>query len=283
MHRRTFLQTSALFTGGALGALALGADTALGVARPAIPAKISVQLYSLRTIFPNDFVGVLEALKMMGYDEVEFAGLHEREPAVVRAVLDDVGLAAPSAHVPIEALEADADAAFAVAKTLGHRYVIVPWLAEPRRQSVADYARFAAVLNRVGQRARAQGLQLAYHNHDFEFQTFGGPRSGYDVLLAETDPAVVAFQMDLFWVVTAGKDPVAIFEQHPGRFPLVHVKDRTADGKMVNVGEGVIDFRRIFAASERAGLRHAVVEHDTPPDPLAFARASIAHLRALRG
>ena len=101
--------------------------------------------------------------------------------------------------------------------------------------------------------------------------------------VAETDPALVAFQMDLFWVVAAGKDPVAIMEAHPGRFPLVHVKDRTADGTMVNVGAGAIDFRRIFAASERAGLRHAVIEHDTPPDPLAFARASIAHLRTLRG
>lgn len=283
MHRRTFLQTSAAFAGGALGALAFGPDVALGAGRPAIPAKISVQLYSLRSIFPNDFVGVLEALRMMGYEEVEFAGLHERDPAVVKAVLDDVGLAAPSAHVPIEAFEADTDAALAMARTLGHRYVIVPWLAENRRQSVDDYARFAAVLNRTGERARAQGMQLAYHNHDFEFNTFGGPRSGYDVLLAETDPALVAFQMDLFWVVTAGKDPVAIFEQHPGRFPLVHVKDRTAGGQMANVGEGAIDFRRIFAASERAGIRHAVIEHDNPTDPLAFARTSITNLRAMRG
>ena len=280
MHRRTFLQTSALAAGGTLAG---GPLLAAGATGAAVPARISIQLYSMRTIFPGDFVGVLEALKMMGYDEVEFDKLHDRAPAVVRAVLDDIGLTAPSALMPIEALEADADAAFAVAKTLGHRYIIVPSLAEPRRRSADDYARFATVLNGFGARARAQGIQLAYHNHDFEFNAFGGPRSGYDVLLAETDPALVAFQMDLFWVVAAGKDPVAIMEAHPGRFPLVHVKDRTADGTMVNVGAGAIDFRRIFAASERAGLRHAVIEHDTPADPLAFARASIAHLRTLRG
>lgn len=107
-------------------------------------------------------------------------------------------------------------------------------------------------------------MLLAYHNHAFEFETFCGDRPGYDVLLAEADPGLVAMEMDLYWTVHAGHDPVAYFDRYPGRFPVLHLKDRTPGGAMADVGGGGIDFARVFARAEQAGLRHAFVEHDEP-------------------
>jgi sugar phosphate isomerase/epimerase len=248
-----------------------------------VPARLGVQLYTVRDVFPSDFVGVLEMVKRIGYDEVEFAGYHEREPRVVRAVLDDIGLTAPATHVGLDALQQDLDAQIEAAQIVGHRYVVVPWLDEDARTSLDDYRRIADTFNTLGARMQAEGLQFAYHNHDFEFETFGGEEPGYDVLLAETDPALVQMEMDLFWTVHAGHDPLDYFARHPGRFPLFHVKDRTPDGTMVDVGAGAIDFGRIFAEAEQAGLRHAFVEHDEPGESLASIQASYAHLERLRG
>ncbi len=111
----------------------------------------------------------------------------------------------------------------------------------------------------------------------------GATRSGYDVLLAETDPALVAMEMDLYWTVHAGHDPLAYFAEHPGRFELFHVKDRTAAGAMADVGAGTMDWPAIFERAAQAGLRHAFVEHDAPADPLASLRRSAAYLAPLCG
>lgn len=279
MHRRTFLQSSA----AALGGLATFGP-ALAMSRSDIPARLGVQLYTLRDIFPGDFVGVLEAVKRIGYDEVEFAGYHERDPKAVRAVLDDIGLTAPATHVPIDALRDDLGGLLDTANVVGHEYVVLPWLMEDQRPSDLDgYRRLAEELNKWGERAQAAGVRMAYHNHAFEFDTFGGDTPGYDVMLQETDPDLVDLEMDLYWVAEAGYDPVAYFERYPGRFPLFHVKDRTLTGEMTPVGAGSIDFARIFDHAEQAGLRHAFVEHDHPGDePLESIAASYAHLDSLR-
>jgi sugar phosphate isomerase/epimerase len=131
-------------------------------------------------------------------------------------------------------------------------------------------------------------MRFAYHNHDFEFADLGGGRTGFDILLAGTDPALVQFELDLYWATRARRDPVALFAANPGRFPLCHVKDlRDPQGTqaMAPVGEGTIDFARVFARAPQAGLRHYFVEHDTaaeyPGGPLASLRASYGALRRL--
>ena len=159
----------------------------------------------------------------------------------------------------------------------------MPWIDAGERTSLDGYRRVAADLNEIGARTAEAGVRLAYHNHAFEFETFGGDRSGYDVLLAETDPSLVVMEMDLYWTVHAGRDPAAYFERHPGRFPLFHLKDRTPDGAMADVGAGALDFGRVFALAARAGLRHAFVEHDEPEDALRSLRRSYGHLARLRG
>ncbi len=190
-------------------------------------------------------------------------------------------MTAPAVHLGYDLLRDDLDTWIAASKAAGHTYIVCPWLGQDQRGSLDAYREHAARFNEWGQKCRDAGLRFAYHNHDFEFETFGGTESGYDVLLANTDPDLVEMELDLFWMHRAGFDPVAYFDTHPGRFPLFHVKDALADGEMTSVGNGVIDFTRIFASAERAGLKHAFVEHDDPPDAMATITASYAYLGTL--
>jgi sugar phosphate isomerase/epimerase len=243
-----------------------------GVLRPPGIAP-GIQLYTVRSLMAKDVAGTLDALARIGYKEVEFAGLHGASPSAVRAMLDHLGLSSPASHVGLDELREDAAAVFAQSRALGNRYVVVPWIDAAERRTIAGYEAVAAALNRFGAVARDAGLRLGYHNHDFELQPIGG-RVPYDVLLERTDPELVDMELDLFWLAKGGGDPIAYFRRHPGRFVMVHVKDMAPDGAMVEVGRGTLDFARVFAAAEQAGLRHAFVEHDSPADPMASARES---------
>jgi sugar phosphate isomerase/epimerase len=242
---------------------------------------IGVQLYTVRTAMQEDLERTLERVAAIGYKEVEFAGYFDRTPQQIRALLDQNGLSAPSAHLPLESFEDNWDATVAAAATIGHHYVILPSLPTTDRTGLDAYRSYAERFNQFGERAKAAGLAFGYHNHDFEFTPQDG-RIPYDVLLEQTDPALVTFEMDLFWITKAGGDPSTYFRDHPGRFHLVHVKDMTADGAMVDVGAGTINFAALFALSAQAGIRHYVVEHDEPADPFASIAASYGYLHALR-
>ncbi len=293
MHRRHFLRQSgaALAAGAILGP---GASRALAAARAAgVPAELGIQLYTLRDIFPGDVNGVLEMLARYGYGEVETAGYADRSPADFRAALDAHGLTSPSAHQLVSEVLAGSemaaqlpafDAALESVAEVGQDYFVIPWLPPDARPDRDGYLALADVLNGLGERARAAGVQLGYHNHDFEFETFGTDRPAYFDFVERLDPELVVLELDLYWVTVAGHDPVEVFERYPGRFPLWHVKDGAGDDMTQTVvGQGTIDWARIFAASETAGLRHAFLEADFPPDgSLAFAEASIDYVESLR-
>ena len=242
---------------------------------------IGVQLYTLRSLLAKDFEGTLAALARIGYREVEFAGLYDHAPADIRVILEREGLTAPAGHYPLEALRDDPNGTLDTAAELGHRYVVVAWLAEADRNSADALRRTAETFNRIGGAAAARDLRFAYHNHDFEFRPVGNELP-FDVLLAETDPGLVWYEMDLFWITKGGKDPLDYFARYPARFPLVHVKDMAAGGKMVDVGAGAIDWPRIFARREQAGIEHYFVEHDEPGDPIASVTASYRYMRDLK-
>lgn len=287
MHRREFLKVGgALGLTAAFGGLACTNRQAGGNSDDApLPlSSIGLQLYTVRTLMERDVPRTLEQVAAAGYPLVETAGLYGLSPEAFRALLDRTNLRTPSGHYPAEQLEGTIDTVFATARTLGQQWIVFPWLAPSARPaSLAAYEAFAERLNRIGQRCRAAGFGFAYHNHDFEFETFGGSAPAYDTLLARTDPALVSFELDAYWVYKAGHDPVRYFERFPGRFPLCHIKDGTASParRIADVGAGVIDFRRLFAASKVAGLRYAFVEHDEPADPLASIRASHDYLARL--
>jgi sugar phosphate isomerase/epimerase len=262
---------------------------AVAAALPAWPApagedrlkKLGVQLYTVRDALKADFDGTLQKVSAIGYQEVEFAGYMGRTPAQVKASLKAAKLAAPSAHLDLELLENSWAPTVAAAKTIGLEYLVVAWIDAARRASIEDYKRIADTFNRLGRQANGAGLRFGYHNHAYEMTPIDG-QVPYDVLLDNTDPALVCFEMDLYWTVEGGKNPLTYFAKYPGRFPLVHVKDRTAQGKMVDVGAGAIDWAAIFAHRKQAGIRHEFVEHDEPADPFASIAASYSYLRALR-
>jgi len=242
--------------------------------------RIGVQLYSVRSAMEESVEHTLERIAAIGYREVEFAGYFGRSPQQIRNTLDANNLSAPAAHLPLEMLEDDWETTVELATTVGHKYLVVPAIPAENRTTLDDYRSLAERFNRVGERAREAGLAFGYHNHDFEFAPLDG-QIPYDIFVEETDPTLVVFEMDLFWIAVAGSDPVAYFNSHPGRFHLVHAKDMSADGSMTDVGAGTIDFASLFALREQAGIRHYIVEHDNPAEPFESVAASYQHLSQL--
>ena len=259
--------------GTATGAVAAGATTGAKI-RP-----IGVQLYTVRDEMQKDVAATLARVAQIGYTEVEFAGYFDKTPTEIRAILDRNGLTAPSAHIPLQMLQGNLAGVIDAAKTIGHQYVICPWLDPSQRGSTADAWRsFARTLNDIGRNVQQAGLQFGYHNHDFEFSSVGGTMLPFEILASETDPSLVKFEMDLYWATKAGQDPLSWFAKYPGRFPLVHVKDaKGADKAMAPVGGGNIDWRRIFTQRTQAGIQHYFVEHDNAAD---FPGGSFASITA---
>ncbi len=242
--------------------------------------RIGIQLYTLRGEMQRDFEGTLQRLADIGYHEVEFAGYFGRAPADIRALLARHHLSAPSTHVPAETVEKDWARAVDDAAAIGCRYITAAWIDADRRRSLRDWRRWAVAFNRAAGQAQAAGLRFAYHNHNYEFAPVEG-RVPWDVLLEQTSPDLVCFEMDLFWIISAGGDPLTQFARWPGRFPMVHVKDMDRAHRMVDVGRGSIDFRRILRHRAQAGIEHFFVEHDEPVSALDSARASYQYLRKL--
>lgn len=246
--------------------------------------RIGIQLYTVRDSMQRDVAGTLARLAEIGYREVEFAGYFGKSAAEIRTLLERNNLTAPSTHLPYELLKTSWEQTLDDAAARGHRYVTIPWLPDSVRKSADSWRAVAAEFNRGAEQARARGLIFAYHNHDFEFVRVDG-QVPFDLLLQHTDPALVQFEMDLYWTVKAGADPQAYFRAHPTRFPLLHVKDSAGppDHAQVDVGAGTIDFASILRldASQKGAVRHAFIEHDKPADPMAFAARSFAFLNAL--
>jgi len=282
IDRRHFVKVSAgAACGGILGLEHAALAKAIGAAGGRSLDRIGVQLYTVRTLLERDFEGTLEAIAEIGFHQVEFFKYFGREAREVRDLLDRLGLEAPAAHFPWQAIKEDPDAVIETALAMGHRYVLLAWFPPEERSTIAQYQELAGLCNEVGQACTSAGLRFAYHNHDFEFQAIDG-QVPFDLLLNETDPGHVEFEIDLYWIVKGGCDPLAYFEAHPGRFTLCHIKDMAEGESMADVGAGRIDFATIFARGEQAGLRYFFVEHDNPPDPLASIEASFKYLEKLR-
>ena len=295
LDRRKFLAALAANVAGARAALAVaGLGSAAGCPSPRGETaesgdvtgerleRVGIQLYTVRDALARDFDGTLAQIAAIGYRDLEFAGYAGRRPEAVSAALERHGLRAPSAHIPLDQLRRQWPATVDAAHAIDHDFIIVPWLDEKDRRTIADYERLADELNRLGDAARKADLRLGYHNHDFEFTPIGG-RIPFDVLLDRTDPDDVAFEMDLYWTTKAGHDPIAYFDRYPGRFPLVHVKDSAGppEHRMTPVGGGSIDFKRILARRKQAGIQHAFVEHDNPTDAIASIKSSYGYLSRL--
>ncbi|GAB1462918.1 sugar phosphate isomerase/epimerase family protein [Pedobacter sp.] len=286
--RRNFIKETGIL------AASLALAPSLTKAFATFQKPIGIQLYSLRDIIGNDLKGVIEKVAKAGYKEVEtygyapvkgsFWGLSPKE---FKALLDANGLYSPSGHFAFDNYIAtnnldDIKAYVDASSTLGSKYVVAPWLDSKLRKTADDYKKVAERLNVAGELCIKAGLNVGYHNHGFEFDKFGD-KTGMDILLSETDPKLVRFELDLYWAAHAGHNPVDLFKKYPGRFKMWHVKDMDKTKKDWNteIGKGSIDFKSIFAKASLAGVKHIYVEQETnyKPDHMGSIKASIDYIK----
>ena len=236
--------------------------------------EIGLQLYTLRDELPKDVKGVLETVSKAGFSTVETYGFSIKDQfwglsaVELKKILDQNTLKSVSGHYNLGSFLVDGNtteliAAIEAAKVLNQEYLTIPWVDEPFRRNIEDYKKIAQRLNEAAKMCYKSGLKMAYHNHDFEFQKHDGV-TGFEILLKETDKNLVYFELDLYWVVRSGNDPLQLFQQNPGRFKLWHVKDMDNAYQALNteIGSGSIDFKSIFKEAKQSGVRHIFVEQE---------------------
>jgi sugar phosphate isomerase/epimerase len=243
---------------------------------------IGLQLYTVRDAMAKDLEGTIAAVAAAGVTDLEFAGYYEKDPTWWKATLKKYNLIAPSAHLPLPETDAGWDKHMELANAMGHKIVIMPYLLPNQRKTKDDWKRVADRLNVGGTKAKAAGLEFGYHNHDFEFAPIEGT-TGWDIITSQADKSLVHLEMDLYWTVKAGQDPVALMEKHKGRVTCCHVKDMGPAPKndFADVGAGSIDFKTILTKGRALGLKHWFIERDVSPDPLASVRAGAAAMKKL--
>ena len=256
---------------------------------------IGLQLYSVRSLLPKDFAGTLKMVAAAGFRNVEAAGFYDHSASEAKQMMAAAGLNCVSAHYPLATLIKSEDETIAYAKALGLEYVICssPSVADPSKFANAPGGAWQAMLhsmtaddwkwnakqfNRIGEKVKAQGMKFGYHNHTMEFRDLGGGNIGLEVLLQNTEPSVVTFEMDCAWVVAGGGNPVDLMSRYPTRFSLLHVKDlKPADPQApekrtsTELAHGVIDYKPIFAEARKVGIRYAIVEQEDFDMPIPDA------------
>jgi sugar phosphate isomerase/epimerase len=292
LSRRQLLQGMTALTGAAMLPTYL-------TSRPLPDITLGLQLYTLGDDVAKDLTGTLQAVAAIGYREVELPSFYGRPAKELRAALDAAGLVCPSIHVPgspfapgMLSLADDPAKLAAEVHVLGARYVVMPLFLLPESSlharkpgddfmatltaaanamTVEEWKRTAAFLNEKGRELKRQGLQLAYHNHNPEFQALPEGANGFELLVKNTDPNLVAFELDVGWVVAGGADPVQVLSSHPGRIRLLHLKDLKTSPAHVpfkmnpsDVGAGIIDWPRLLRAARTAKIDHYFVEQEPP-------------------
>jgi sugar phosphate isomerase/epimerase len=254
---------------------ALAADVASADKSSGFNGRLGLQLYSLRAQFAKDVPGTLDKVRDMGFKYVETAGTYGMPPDKFKKELKSRGLTVVSGHFPYEKFRDDVEGIAREAKSLGVKYAGCAWIAHSGDFTEKGCREAARVFNQAGEALAKHGIRFFYHTHGYEFQPYGSENL-FDLLMAETKPEFVTYEMDVFWVVHGGQNPVSLFEKYKGRFELVHMKDMkvgtpinlltgTSDVKNdVAMGTGRIDYRRILPAAARAGVKWYFIEDESP-------------------
>lgn len=285
--RRTFLAQAGIASAAAmLAPQLLSAKGKTGV---------GIQLYSLRDQLPKDVKGVIANIAKAGYSEVEtfgyskqggFWGLSAKE---FSKLLKDNGLTTPSGHYGLDEFFGSGkmdqlNSYIESAQITGQTYIIIPGINHEFIKTAADFKAVADKMNKIAEILKPKGLKLGYHNHNFEWKETEGT-TFYDTILNETDPKLVNMEMDLYWVVRAGYDPLTIFKKHPGRFTFVHIKDMDKTNHELNteIGSGTIDFKAILGAAKLGGIKHYIVEQEnfTNIDPYVSIAQSSKYVKGI--
>ena len=247
---------------------------------PASDKEIGIQIYSVRDALKEDFEGTVNKVAEIGYDYIEAYGLGTdgqifgMSPAEYKKVVSDAGMEIHSVHSTFFGPD-DASTVLEAAKTLGVKYVVVPWMNEDLR---ADYAAAAQTLNEAGKAFAGSGIKLAYHNHEFEFEEVDG-KYALEVMMENSEPENLMFQVDLYWVKKGGADPVGFVSKHAERVCSYHIKD-AVEGSLdqTTVGTGVVDFAGVFGIDE-SKAEFYFVEDEREDDPLANVAAAYSYLQ----
>lgn len=279
MQRRTFVKSMMAST----ATLPVSSSLFAGPKKETLGA----QLWTIREYLKKDLTGSLGKLAKLGYNEIEIFGYDGtywgKSPKEFSKICEDLGLKIISAHYETGRIDKAKgtlvngwDKAVEDAAQMNIPYMVCAWLFKEERTSIDLYKSLADMLNKAGQACSKYNIQFGYHSHNFEFPPIDGIIP-YDLILENTDKELVKMEADLFWITKAGVDPVAYFKKHPGRFPLWHVKDmERGSEQFAEVGHGVINFDRIFAERNTAGLKHWFVEQDQtsrePFESLAMSR-----------
>lgn len=256
--------------------------------------KVGVQLYTVRDLIAKDAKGTIKQVAGLGYSEVENFGYNGKffgmTASEYKTFLGDMGLKPASGHymygnfgnrqVP-GTIVYGWEKAVEDAKAIGQDYMVVAYLMPNERKSLDDYKKIAEDLNKAGETCRKAGIQLCYHNHDFEFEQVNG-QLPMNILTQQTDANLVKIELDLYWATRAGQNPIQLFNEHKGRIALWHVKDmdKTEKKNFTEVGNGVIDFATIFQNAKLSGMKHFFVEQDVcPGNPLDSIKQSIGYIQ----
>jgi sugar phosphate isomerase/epimerase len=240
---------------------------------------IALQMYTVRADARADFVGTLRKVAEIGYPAVQLAGYGDLSATTLKQVLDELGLNVAGSHIGLDALEGSLEKEIEFNAALGNHDLICPMAPREYWNEADGFRQLAQKLNNIGHRCKEVGARLSYHNHAFEFRRFG-ETTGMEILLDETDPGLVLWEPDVYWIAFAKEDPASWLRRYAGRCPLVHLKDMTAGAEptFAEVGEGILDFDPIFAAT--ADAEWYVVEQDTCARPaLESAALSLNHLK----
>jgi sugar phosphate isomerase/epimerase len=260
--------------------------------------QIGVQVYTVRNELDKDFAGTISKVSDIGYDYLELFNYKEGKiydipVKEINTILTTNNIKAVSLHVGTGANSPDQDATMvknwekvvADAAEMGLEYLVCAYLADNERQSIDDYKKIADLFNKSGEVCKQYGIQFGYHNHAFEFETMDN-EIPYDMLLANTDDELVKMELDLYWIVKAGHDPVKYFKTYPGRFPLWHVKDISNNDEQyyTEVGNGSINWQSIFRHTKLSGMKRFFVEQDKCRDnsPLESLTISYQYLHQLK-
>lgn len=274
------------FVGGMAAAGTLAAISPKVLFANPINQDIGIQLYTIREEVRKDFQGSLKKLSSLGFTTIETADYTNRQfygqsPADFKKTVLDLGLNPLSCH-----LNVNLDTINMViedARNAGLKYIVIPWIPEEKRKTLDDYMRLADELNKMGAIARREGMKLGYHNHAFEFNKIED-KIPYDLLLQNTSPENLFMELDTYWVVYGGYNPIDYFSRYPGRFELWHVKDM-AEGKdreSTEIGSGTLDFPGMYEKAERAGMEYIFLEQEHfNMDPWSSLEISIAYLKKL--
>lgn len=276
-NRRTFIKTSAVASAAVMVMPSCMKTTT------ATQPEIGLGLYTIRDQMAANPKGTLEKIAKMGYKTIEPFGFNGRQvfgmgAKEFKGIIDDLGLKFVSGHCDPVVFEERFEESLEFMNFVGQQYAAFPYLPADQR-NIDRYKQIAATLNRCGEMAKSSGITICYHNHDFEFQEIDG-QFPIDILANESDPELVKFELDLYWVSKAGYDPIEQFNKFKGRVPLWHVKDMadTPEQGFAEVGEGTIDYKTIFAAKEISGMKYFFVEQDQSDDPMKSIEISINNL-----